>query len=182
MTHRRARKAHRCYPSFYSSHRQTRLVYPALRPAGNCRRSPAYASSRRPSTPRPLHFLRFRPSRRGATFFGQVVQRASDCSSRGPLVTFEVCSQVVSLPLKSLLQHRIWRTGHIRHLLPWLSTTLHRLWRTGFSRHLLPWLYDAPAPTVAYRVHAAPAPAVEYDAPASTREGMPSTRGTCSRG
>ena len=33
-----------------------------------------------------------------------------------------------------------------------------------------PAKYNAPAPTLAYRVHAAPASAVEYDAPASTKE------------
>ena len=35
------------------------------------------------------------------SFFGQVVKHQSD---RGPFVTFEVCSQLVSLLLKSLLQ------------------------------------------------------------------------------
>ena len=37
-------------------------------------------------------------------------------------------------------QHRIWRTGYMRHLLPWLNTKLHRPWRTWYTRHLLPWL------------------------------------------
>ena len=66
---------------------------------------------------------------------------------------------------------------------------LRRLWKWWSSSHITPAVpvlpdpvvqgvayaapvteYDVPAPTVAYRVHAAPASAVEYDAPVSTME------------